>query len=210
MSCSAGLPDVPAPDVVLCVVAANNLERNLYLISQVLELGLPIVVALTMVDVAEDQGLRIDVDRLSRQLGVPVVPVQAHRRIGLEALKDALAGRGRAAPRGRGEPVSPGLPRGSRPAGVAAGPEPGRMARRIGCLATWWSGSCWTWGATSRSGSPVTEIRPRSARRCEQARERLAQAGCAVPAIETMARYGWVSRRGRRRGGAARRAGVHL
>src|SRR5262245_35302333 len=75
------LSAVPAPDVVLCVVAADNLERNLYLASQVLELGRPVVVALTMVDVAQTHGLTIDVNRLSRQLGVPVVPVQAHRQM---------------------------------------------------------------------------------------------------------------------------------
>src|SRR3954447_19335548 len=88
--------NVPTPDVVLCVVAADNLERNLYLISQVLELGRPIVIALTMIDVAEAQGLSLDADRLARQLGVPVVPVQAHRRFGMESLKEALdrAGRG--------------------------------------------------------------------------------------------------------------------
>ena len=85
------LADVPTPDVVLCVVAANNLERNLYLLSQVLELGRPLVVALSMVDVAQDHGLQIDHDRLSRQLGVPVVPIQGHRGLGLEPLKDAIA-----------------------------------------------------------------------------------------------------------------------
>ncbi len=82
--------DVPAPDVVLSVVDANNLERNLYLISQVFALGRPIVIALTMVDVARAHGLEIDVELLRRHLGVPVVSVQAHRRLGLDALKAAL------------------------------------------------------------------------------------------------------------------------
>src|SRR4051794_15103319 len=61
------------PDVVVSIVDASNLDRNLYLTTQALELGLPVVVALNMVDVAESQGIRIDADRLSRQLGVPVV-----------------------------------------------------------------------------------------------------------------------------------------
>ena len=60
--------DVPPPDVVLCVVAANNLERNLYLVSQVLELGRPTVVALTMVDVAQHRGW-IDAARLGPATG---------------------------------------------------------------------------------------------------------------------------------------------
>src|ERR1700736_2118615 len=54
----------PRPDVVLSIVDASNLERNLYLTTQVLELGVPVVVALNMVDVAERHGLRIDAERL--------------------------------------------------------------------------------------------------------------------------------------------------
>src|SRR3954453_22415493 len=68
--------DAPHPDVVLCVVDASNLERNLYLISQVLELGLPTVVALTMTDVAEGRGMAVDAEKLARNLGLPVVPVR--------------------------------------------------------------------------------------------------------------------------------------
>src|ERR1700682_3310349 len=83
--------DSPTPDAVLCIVDASNLERNLYLVSQVLELGLPTVVALNMTDIARQRGIAIDVRKLSVQLGVPVVEVQAHRRHGLAELKSALA-----------------------------------------------------------------------------------------------------------------------
>jgi len=79
------------PDVVLSIVDASNLERNFFLLSQVLSLDLPTVVALNMVDVAEERKIAIDVDALSHQLGVPVVTVQANRGIGLEPLKGALA-----------------------------------------------------------------------------------------------------------------------
>src|SRR5437588_5521794 len=65
------------PDVVVTIVDASNLERNLYLTTQVLELGVPVVVALNMIDVAEAQGVRIDADRLAAQLGVPVGPIPA-------------------------------------------------------------------------------------------------------------------------------------
>ncbi len=82
---------VPVPDVILCVVAADNLERNLYLVSQLLELGRPMVIALSMVDVSQAHGLSIDTELLSHRLGVPVVPIGAHRRIGMEPLKKALA-----------------------------------------------------------------------------------------------------------------------
>src|SRR5579862_3023768 len=66
------------PDVVVAIVDASNLDRNLYLTTQALELGVPVVIALNMVDVAESQGVRVDADRLGRQLGVPVVPIQAN------------------------------------------------------------------------------------------------------------------------------------
>src|SRR5690242_20623014 len=81
----------PRPDVLVAIVDASNLERNLYLTTQLLEVGIPVVVALNMVDVAEGQGLRVDAGRLARRLGVRVVPVQANRKRGLDQLKDAIA-----------------------------------------------------------------------------------------------------------------------
>ncbi len=83
--------DAPPVDAVLCIVDAGNLPRNLYLVSQVLELGLPTVVAVNMLDVAKDRGIAVDLPRLERQLGVPALPLQANRRIGLSRLKAALA-----------------------------------------------------------------------------------------------------------------------
>src|SRR5437867_3206263 len=82
--------DVPPIDVVLCIVDASNLERNLYLVSQVLELGLPTVVALNMVDVAKDKGLALNLEQLAEQLPVKFVPMQANRGIGLAELKQVL------------------------------------------------------------------------------------------------------------------------
>ena len=79
-----------APDVVLCVLDATNLDRNLYLLTQVLDIGRPVVVALTMTDLAHKQGIVMDLAELEKRLGVPVVPVQANRRIGLPALRQAL------------------------------------------------------------------------------------------------------------------------
>src|SRR5690348_8980918 len=68
------LPDVPAPALVVVVVDASNLERNLYYATQVIELGYPTLVALNMIDVAENNGHLIDVKKLSTELGVPVIP----------------------------------------------------------------------------------------------------------------------------------------
>ena len=90
------VPGTPKPDAVVCVVDASNLERNLYLVSQVLELGLPAVVALNMTDQAAALGHAIDAEELARRLGVPVVPIQASARVGLAELRVALSGRLRA------------------------------------------------------------------------------------------------------------------
>jgi ferrous iron transport protein B len=78
------------PDVVLVVVDAVHLERNLFLASQVLELGVPVVLALNQYDVAQQEGVTIDVPELIHELGVPIVPTVAKRGEGLEPLKKAL------------------------------------------------------------------------------------------------------------------------
>lgn len=81
----------PAPDVAVCVVDANNLERSLYFVSQVIDRGIPLVVALNMVDVAEKNGMTISTHVLERELGVPVVRTVASRREGIDRLKIAIA-----------------------------------------------------------------------------------------------------------------------
>ena len=85
-------PDTPAPDAVLIVVDASNLERNLYLATQILELGLPCVIALNMIDVATAAGKSVDAGQLAHDLGCPVFPVVAVRGEGLDALRAELAG----------------------------------------------------------------------------------------------------------------------
>lgn len=82
--------DTPAPDLILCVVDATNLERNLYLVAQLAELGLPMVVALVMIDLAERDGWMIDAVELSRRLGCPVIPTVAATGKGLVELRQAI------------------------------------------------------------------------------------------------------------------------
>ena len=84
------LPGESKPDLVVCVVDASALERHLQLVLQVIELGLPCVLALNMVDVAERTGLRLDPAKLSEELGIPVVPMQANAKKGIVELKQAL------------------------------------------------------------------------------------------------------------------------
>ena len=85
-----GIEGEPKPDLVVCVVDASNLERHLVLAMSIIELGLPVVIALNMVDVAESAGLRLDPPKLSEELGVPVVPIQANANKGIVELKQAL------------------------------------------------------------------------------------------------------------------------
>ncbi len=78
------------PDVAVVVVDAANLARNLYLLAQVLDTGVPAVVALTMLDVAAGRGIEVDPEALSRALRVPVVAVQPRRRRGGDLLASAV------------------------------------------------------------------------------------------------------------------------
>ncbi|HEX4934486.1 MAG TPA: FeoB small GTPase domain-containing protein, partial [Gemmatimonadaceae bacterium] len=93
--------DIPVPDVLVVVVDALNIERNLFLASQLLELGLPTVIALNQIDAAEAEGLRIDVVELINELGVTVIPTVAKSREGVDRLRRAIS-------------LAPTLPRPSR------------------------------------------------------------------------------------------------
>ena len=83
--------DVAQPDGIVHVVDAANLERNLYLTSQILDLGLPTVIVLTMTDVAARAGHAVDIPALEKTLGVPVRPVQVSKNAGLDELRSAIA-----------------------------------------------------------------------------------------------------------------------
>ncbi|MEN6457387.1 MAG: ferrous iron transport protein B [Thermoguttaceae bacterium] len=212
-----------AADAVLCTVDATNLERNLYLVSQILELGLPVVLAVNMLDVAERRGIRVDLDRLERQLGVRVVPTQANRRIGLEQLKAALA----VLPSSPTQPLratckchagllgcacyNPGMQR----------PPPGPLCPNVTRLPAAFESEvallhselaadpqqCPDGPPTrslvrrlllDRSGymqrTVLNDAEGRWATRIETAQTRLADVGCPVPSVETTARYDWARR----------------
>ncbi len=90
--------DLAPPRAVIAVADATALGRSLYLISQLAEAGVPLVVALNLMDEARDQGLEIDTARLSQCLGVPVVPMVARRGEGIDQLREALRDPPRPAP----------------------------------------------------------------------------------------------------------------
>ncbi|WP_169980774.1 ferrous iron transport protein B [Tautonia rosea] len=186
-------PDTPKPDVILCIVDANNLERNLYLVSQVLELGRPTVVALTMTDLAEERGTTLDLSKLRDRLGVPIVPIRAHKRIGLDALKTALA-----------ETATQEQPS-SAPESPFPEPFQAEVARIEGWLADARPGlpplprylverllldtNGYLEGHVALKNGNVEGLHAEIL----ASRQRLAEAGCPVPAVEAMARYGWAA-----------------
>ncbi|HKQ38135.1 MAG TPA: ferrous iron transport protein B [Verrucomicrobiae bacterium] len=82
--------DVPPLELVVVVIDASNLQRNLYLATQIIELGYPVIVALNMIDVAADNGVEIDTPELSKRLGVPVIAMTANRGRGVLELRETI------------------------------------------------------------------------------------------------------------------------
>jgi ferrous iron transport protein B len=179
-------------DAVICIVDASNLERNLYLVSQVLELGLPTVVALNMIDLATERGMTIDVGKLSERLRVPVVEVQANRRRGIDKLKAAL-----------GEVVRSPRER------CGESPLPAPFRREAADLEQWLSTKRdrnsdekpWPRYLVERllldTSGYLEQAAPSGGNgelgaRLTAARGRLAEANVPVPAVEAMARYQWI------------------
>jgi ferrous iron transport protein B len=83
-------PDMK-PDLVVLLADASNLKRNLLFVSQIIDLKVPVVVALTMMDLAKRKGIEIDIDGLERELGVPVVAVNPRKNKGISQLKKTIA-----------------------------------------------------------------------------------------------------------------------
>jgi len=80
-----------APDLVVVILDASNLKRNLLLYTQVADLKIPVIVALNMMDVAKKDGIQIDINGLSKKLGVSIVPISARRNEGIDDLKKAVS-----------------------------------------------------------------------------------------------------------------------
>ena len=78
------------PDLVINIIDASNLERSLYLTTQIIEMKRPLIVALNMIDVARQRRIKIEIDHLAQHLGCPVLPIIASKKVGIEELKDAI------------------------------------------------------------------------------------------------------------------------
>ncbi len=83
--------DTPQPDRILCIVDATNLERNLYLVHQILDLGRPVILVVNMMDLAARSGLTIRIARLEKELGIPVIACEAVNGTGLIELRLAMS-----------------------------------------------------------------------------------------------------------------------
>jgi ferrous iron transport protein B len=174
------------PDAVVCVADASNLERNLYLASQIVELGVPTVLALNMIDVAVGNGLTIDERLLSERLGVPVVPIVARDRQGLDQLATAvLAAVGGPIPTKRPEFPQAVADEVDRLNDVVAGrspiPIPRFLLERV----------------LFDSGGQVETLLARQwgdefHRKADESRDRIKRAGLALGGLEARTRYGWI------------------
>lgn len=180
--------DTATPNAVLCIVDASNLERNLYLLSQVLETRLPTVVALNMSDLAAEKGMTIDVEKLSQQLGVPVIPTQANTRSGIGEVKQKLSELVANDTAARPE-ISVFPPEFQTEVAklderiCAQNPEglPRYLVERL---------LLDTGGYLDRA--PLPGVTPEVREFVKEARTRLAEAGHPVPGVEAIARYAWV------------------
>src|SRR5688572_29392054 len=79
------------PDKVVVIVDATNVKRGFLLLSQIIDMGLPTILALNMMDLAAKAGLNYDLKGLSKKLGIPVIPINARNGVGLDALKKELS-----------------------------------------------------------------------------------------------------------------------
>ncbi len=179
-------PDVGPIDAVVCITDASNLERNLYVVSQVLDLGLPTVLVLNMWDVAVDRGIQIDPVELARRLEIAVIPCEAHRRRQLDEVR-------------RGIIQACQLPQRTPP---DLFPQTfHEEARQLQTAFQQFGNQNLPIYLIERllldvGGQLETALtKPNPAElltRLKAARERLATAGCRVPGIEAKLRYGWI------------------
>jgi ferrous iron transport protein B len=176
------LPAEARPDVIVSIVDATNLERHLYLTTQLFELGVPVVVAVNLIDLAKGQGIDIDFPALAGRLGVPVVPIQANRGLGLDALKKAVtdAANGAAPPTAVPFPEPFQAEAAALRAALGDDVEP-FLAERL--LLDF--GGYAEKRLAARFGAGLGS-------RLAEARQRLAAAGCPVPTVEARARYTWI------------------
>ena len=179
-------PDVGAVDAVVCIVDASNLERNLYLVSQVLDFGLPTVLVLNMWDVAQSREIKIDIVELSRRMGITIVACEAHRRKHVDQVRSAIVQVSHASRMPR--PVL--FPK-------AFHDEVDQLQADVQQFTKQTQPSYLIERLLLDVGGQleiefIRQFPDKLPARLAQARERLNAGGCRVPSIEAKVRYGWV------------------
>jgi len=179
------MPDVGRPNVIVCIADASNLERNLYLFTQLRELSIPLVLVLNMWDIAQRNGVVIDVAALEKRLGVKVVTCEAQRKRGLPQIKDAIlaASTTTAAPPPEllPEPVRRQEQTITEWLTAVRAPHPHYLVERA------------ILDAGGEAERRLIELAPDGlATRLANARRQLTDAGHRLAAIESLARYGWI------------------
>lgn len=169
------------PDVVVSIVDAGNLDRHLYLTSQLMNLGVPVVLAVNLVDLADKAGCKVDFEKVAGRLGIPVVPIQANRGRGLDDLRAAIVASAAAGRRIEG----PSFPEVFQSevaalAGDLPGVEPFVIQRLLIDIG----------GHTERI--LIQRHGHSLAGKLSDSRQRLSKAGHGVPGIEARTRYAWI------------------
>lgn len=180
--------DTPPPRVIVAVVDASNLERNLYFVSQLLSLGRPVVVALNMMDACRKAGIDIDVAALERRIGVQVVPTVASEKKGIRELEEAIR-------RQLEKPAVPADPVPLPPAVAAAVDHVASEMTGLGITSVVSArGEALRTICTEQSVSHprFRRVRDSFGPVVETVRRNLAEAGLSWYAVEAEARYAWV------------------
>ncbi|WP_437184885.1 ferrous iron transport protein B [Planctomicrobium sp. SH668] len=173
-------------DAVVCIADANNLERNLYLFSQIRDLGLPVLLVLNMWDLAKESGTAIDLKALEQRLGVKIVTTSAQRREGIDAVRQAIL---ETASQGAVPPVklfSPAFYEEIEKLGHwlkehGTGEVPEYLRERL-LLDVHGEGEH---RLALKVGNSLSEFLCSS-------RQRLLDQGCRIPLVETKVRYNWI------------------
>jgi ferrous iron transport protein B len=203
---AGNMPGLPRPDAVVVIIDATNIERNLYLFSQVLELGLPTILVLNMWDRVEPSGLRVDVEALGQQLGVPIVRTCAAKRTGIIELRHAILQAVRANPQ-LNPPQTVGLLPGDPSLAFASDGFPEPFLQEVRALETWLRDA----GVPvarfqverlliDQSDAHAHRIIPSTlsaqwSAKWEESKQRLESAGIRGPLFETRTRYAWVKQK---------------
>lgn len=176
--------DIGKIDAVLCIVDASNLERNLYVVSQVLDIGLPTVLVLNMWDVALSREIKIDVAALTQRLGIPVLTCEAHKHTNIDAIKSAMVAAAQQPLRSPLRLFPDEFYREVATLGEQTAVDknilPEFLLERLLLDA---GGYIEQWQTKQRTAELPTLL--------ANARERLKAAGCRIPAVEAKVRYAW-------------------